>query len=230
MARNSTFPMLPGAHWWALREKFKQSIPGVVTDSYLAATLNMQAKSARVNVLPYLRDIGLIGDDNKTQELAKAWRDDSQYADVCRQIREKIYPDELRSTATDPSKDRSVIERWFANHTGAGKSAIRRITQFYLILLEGDVNKKPQDRTAKTEEGKKKLSEKMSRDTKKKEPLTPKSLESSAQTASSGTPSKEGSPSFPGVSINLQIHISSDATPDQIDKIFESMAKHIYKK
>jgi len=28
----------------------------------------------------------------------------------------------------------------------------------------------------------------------------------------------------------LQIHISADATPDQIDKIFESMAKHIYKK
>ena len=52
MANNATFPMLPGAHWWALREKFKQSIPGVVTDSYLAAALNMEAKSARANVLP----------------------------------------------------------------------------------------------------------------------------------------------------------------------------------
>ena len=37
-------------------------------------------------------------------------------------------------------------------------------------------------------------------------------------------------PSFPSVHINLEIHISSDATPDQIDKIFESMAKHIYNK
>jgi hypothetical protein len=51
------------------------------------------------------------------------------------------------------------------------------MTQFYLILLEGDVVKKPQDRTIKTEEGKKKLSEKTSRDTKKKELLTPKSPE-----------------------------------------------------
>lgn len=33
----------------------------------------------------------------------------------------------------------------------------------------------------------------------------------------------------PDININLQIHISSDATPDQIDKIFESMSKHIYK-
>ena len=32
-----------------------------------------------------------------------------------------------------------------------------------------------------------------------------------------------------GININLEIHISSDATPDQIDSIFASMAKHIYK-
>jgi hypothetical protein len=230
MAKNSTFPMLPGAHWWALREKFKQSIPGVVTDSYLAAALNMQVKSARGNVLPYLRDIGLIGDDNKTQELAKTWRDDSQYATVCKQIRERIYPEDLRSAATDPSKDRSTIERWFANNTGAGASAIRRMTQFYLVLLEGDVEKKPQDRSTKSNEGKTKPSEKSPRDAKRKEPLSPKPAESPVQNASSGAPGKDGSPSFPGVSINLQIHISSDATPDQIDKIFESMAKHIYRK
>jgi hypothetical protein len=228
MAKNATFPMLPGAHWWALREKFKQSIPGVVTDSYLAAALNMQPTSARVNVLPYLRDIGLIGDDNKTQDLAKAWRDDSQYATVCKQIRETIYPEELRSAASDPSKDRSVIERWFANHTGAGASAIQRMTQFYLILLEADVQKRPQGRSTKSGEGKKEPSEK--REIKEKKLPPPKPPEVPAQNTSSGASGRDGSPSFPGVSINLQIHISSDATPDQIDKIFESMAKHIYKK
>ena len=37
-------------------------------------------------------------------------------------------------------------------------------------------------------------------------------------------------PKYPEISINLQIHISSDASTDQIDQIFESMAKHIYKK
>lgn len=29
--------------------------------------------------------------------------------------------------------------------------------------------------------------------------------------------------------IDIQIHIDSDATPEQIDKIFESMAKHLYR-
>ncbi len=33
----------------------------------------------------------------------------------------------------------------------------------------------------------------------------------------------------PGLYINIQVHISSDATPDQIDQIFASMAKHIYR-
>jgi len=82
-----SFQMLPVAHWWTLREKFKQSMPGIVTDNYLATALNTQPRSARVNVLPYLRDIGLIDSDGKTQDLAKAWRDDNQYAEVCKKIR-----------------------------------------------------------------------------------------------------------------------------------------------
>jgi hypothetical protein len=43
------------------------------------------------------------------------------------------------------------------------------------------------------------------------------------------TPRREGD-NYPEININLQVHISSDATPDQIDKIFESMAKHLYKR
>jgi Family of unknown function (DUF5343) len=32
----------------------------------------------------------------------------------------------------------------------------------------------------------------------------------------------------PALHIDIQIHISPESTPDQIDKIFESMAKHLY--
>lgn len=34
----------------------------------------------------------------------------------------------------------------------------------------------------------------------------------------------------PSIHIDLQIHISPDSSPDQIEKIFESMAKHIFKR
>ena len=36
-------------------------------------------------------------------------------------------------------------------------------------------------------------------------------------------------PAAPGIAINVQIHISADASPDQIEQIFASMAKHIYR-
>ena len=35
-------------------------------------------------------------------------------------------------------------------------------------------------------------------------------------------------PPAPTLHINIQVHISSDATAEQIDKIFESMAKHLF--
>jgi hypothetical protein len=60
-----SFPMLPIAHWWSLRRKFKQSLPGVVTGSYLATVLNMAENSANANVLPYLKTLGIIDDEGK---------------------------------------------------------------------------------------------------------------------------------------------------------------------
>ncbi|MEW6614639.1 MAG: DUF5343 domain-containing protein [Thermodesulfobacteriota bacterium] len=213
--------MLPVAHWWTLRERFRQSMPGVVTDNYLATALSTQPMSARTNVLPYLKDMGLIDNEGKTQELAKAWRDDEQYAEVCRKIRKEIYPDELIAAVPNPSIDRSAAERWFANHTGAGSAAVKRMAAIYTVISEGDVSKKLQKERQKeratTRKGTAKADKK-------------KSAPSSTSQAIHPVPSLGDTPALPGVNINLQIHISSDATPDQIDKIFESIAKHIYRK
>ena len=65
------FPTLPVKHWWSLRAKFKATIPGVVTDSYLASILNIKKISAQTNILPSLKSIGLIDDDGKTLDVAK---------------------------------------------------------------------------------------------------------------------------------------------------------------
>ena len=40
------------------------------------------------------------------------------------------------------------------------------------------------------------------------------------------TTKREGAPRQPSVHIDLQIHISPESTPEQIDKIFESMSHH----
>jgi len=215
--------MLPVAHWWKLRDKFKQSIPGVVTDSYLAAALSMQAKSARVNVLPYLKAIGLIDEEGKTQDLAKAWRDDPQYSEVCKAIRKRLYPDDLISAVADPSVDREGVQRWFANQTGAGESAVQRMTAFYILLSEADVSRKPEKKAPKGQSVRKWKEEPNKTDTRLPET---KPKKESVEEPSKG----HGELIVPGININLEIHISADATPDQIDKIFESMARHIYRK
>jgi hypothetical protein len=215
MAKTKGFPMLPGNHWWALREKFKQSIPGVVTDSYLSAALNMHAKSARANILPYLKDIGLIDSEGKIQDLAKEWRDDKQYSEVCKKMRTKIYPEELLATILNPAEDRQAAERWFGNYTGAGTSAVNRMTQFYIILAEADASKRPGKRTLKPKINKKDAT------AKRTTPKKPSANEISGQVVPHQT-SVRTPLGPPGVSINLEIHISADSTPDQIDKIFES--------
>ncbi len=227
MAEKKSFPMLPGTHWWALRDKFKQSMPGVVTDSYLAAALNMSARSARANILPYLKDVGLIDEEGKTLDLAKAWRDNHQYADVCKQIREAIYPDDLLAAAPDPASDRAAVERWFANHTGAGATAARRMTQFYMILVDADVANRKERKAKGT--GKKSATSSKKAEAK---PVVKKSVRATPATPPSAPPAPPAPPpqGMPGVSINLEIHISAYASPDQIDKIFESMARHIYTK
>ena len=106
--KKTSFPVIPSGHWWVLRKKFKQSIPGIVTDNYVASVLNMKLSSARANVLPALKATKIIDGDGKSLERAKRWRDDAQYSKVCEEIRRDIYPEELLTGIPDPSSDRHV--------------------------------------------------------------------------------------------------------------------------
>lgn len=218
MANKETvgFPMLPIKHWWALRNRFKASIPGAVSPSYIAALLGMKEVSARANVILPLRTLGLIDEDNRTnQDLAVAWRDDERYEDACHEMTQRVYPDDLIEAVPNPASDRGAAERWFANRTGAGTRAVKRMAAFYAVVGQPDLSSETKDAPKATSA------------------RTPKSTAKPAKTGRTREAPAQGLRSIgepPGIAINLQIHISSDATSDQIDAIFESMAKHIYKK
>jgi hypothetical protein len=218
------FPMLPIAHWWALRRKFKQSIPGVVTDNYLATVLEMGVNSARANVLPFLKTLGIVDDEGKSLERAKQWRDDGHYTEVCKAMLKEVYPKDLLEAVPNPDQQRTQAERWFGNHTGAGQAAVRRMAALYAVLVEADAAKQPDQDKARTRK----------RD---KEPAKTKPAQEARGEPPATAPIERGKAnSFeqpqqgPGININLEIHISADATPDQIDQIFASMAKHIYRR
>lgn len=218
------YPMLPIAHWWTLRKRFKQTIPGVVTDGYLATVLKMGANSARANVLPYLKTLGIIDQEGRTGDRAAQWRDDGRYSDVCKQILAEVYPQELRDAVSD-TKERAQAETWFAHDTRAGATAVARMAVLYMLLLEADVSKQPDEKTERARSEKKRPGAKVVA-VKREVPLVPagRLAETPVRVGLGSTP-----PQLPGININLEIHISADATSDQIDAIFAGMAKHIYK-
>ena len=216
--RKKTYPMLPVNHWWALREKFKQSIPGTVTANYLATVLDMKEVSARANVLPFLQQLGITDDEGKTLDRAREWRDDIMYPDVCGAMVKEVYPPELLEAVPDPVNDRAAAERWFSNETGAGIGAVQKMSRFFTVLIKADPGNKPAPKS--TKEGKATA------------PNRPKRKAPGVATKTEPEESEEQQvgDDAPSVHINLQIHVSSDATPDQIDKIFESIAAHVYRK
>ena len=136
-----SFPKLPTKNWWVLRKRFQQTIPAKVTAGYLATVLGISEKSAQNNVLPYLKSLGLIDEDNKPTDLANKWRFNENYGDVCKEIREKVYPRELLEAIPNPSENRGSVQSWFSGKTGAGQVAARRMATLYALLSEADASK-----------------------------------------------------------------------------------------
>jgi hypothetical protein len=225
-----TYPMLPVAHWWALRKKFKQSIPGVVTDSYLSTVLSMAVNSARGNILPYLKTLGIIDEEGKTGERARRWRDDEHYGEVCKEIQKEVYPAELPEAVPDPVEDRKKVERWFAQKTGLGTVAVGRMAVLYGVIATADASKQPdQERGERTKKDGKDNPKKTAK-VELASPIPGTTVPAAPFPAHDAQSQQSAAPQAPGIYINLQVHISADSTPDQIDAIFASMAKHIYKR
>jgi hypothetical protein len=219
------FPNIPVMHWNNLRKQFKKSIPGTISSNYLATVLDMTETSAKANILPSLRQIGLLDTEGKTnQDLAKKFRDDELYPKFCEEVIKEIYPQGLLDAFPDKEINRDRIKKWFMNHTSVGDSAANRIVAFYATLVEADPNVVQTPNSAKAKD------------------VKPKTVKAQPKPAVKGAPKEtpdvkipppqnnQGQNFGPDLNINIQIHISSDASPDQIKSIFENMAKYVYKK
>lgn len=211
--QKETYPAIPIKHWWTLRKRFQQSIPSTVTPGFLATTLGMKERSAKSNIIPSLVMMRIIDQEGKPTKRATRWRDDVEYAEVCREIRSELYSQELLDAVPGPSVDRPTVERWFTSRTGLGQVAAKRFSIVYELLTTAT------------------LPEKRGTTSKPARPKPP-----TKQKAKSGvfeeSVTKEDKPSVisggvPSIHIDIQIHISPDAKPDQIDQIFASMAKHL---
>ena len=230
-----TYPKINRKNWWLIRDRFKKAIPATLSATFVTSFSDMTNESARANVISPLRDLKLIDQDGKPTALANRWRDDEEYKDVCSEIRAKIYPQDLLDAYPAPTvEDKGRIKSWFMRVGHVGDAAATRYTDTYLLLSEGDASKR-----SEATQPPKKASSTTKRAAKQSPPSAKKTEESIATVSlqddaisqqNERKDEREIAPkkSFP-IHIDVQVHISPDTSPEQIDSIFASMAKHLSK-
>jgi len=229
MAENDrSFPKIAESNWWKLRNLFKQKVPSTVTTTYLASALSMAERSARGNVITPFKKLGILDDDSKPTDLAYDWRDDSKYSEVCQKLLKKIYPQEVLDLYPSLESDRKSLDLWFMNYCRCGKPAATMFSTFYRLLLKADPSL-PEEKALPKQKGSGLAKPPRARTSKADLAVaTPKDAEHIDKKVTSPCEIPQGRHgSLPQLHINIQLHISAEATAEQIDKIFESMARHL---
>lgn len=228
MADKQIYPMISEKSWWQLRSQFKKTIPSVVNVSYLKSLLSLNSDQSARNILAPLRQMGIIDADGKPQPRATDWRSDAKYPDVCSAIISEIYPQELLDLFPDAQVDTTTAKSWFMDTCSLGDNAAGKITSTFSMLKSGQI--KADTEVSKTAASPKKAkANKPQKNTPADSGATPVSVPPmpAVDVNTPTIPAAAASPT-PSVHIDLQIHISPDASPEQIDSIFASMAKHLY--
>ena len=127
--------------WWAVRNKFKASIPSVVTPSYILSFLPLNSiPSPNSNVVVPLKRMGLIDFNGVPTSLAKQWRLDQEYKKVCKKILELVYPPELLALFPDSVIDRPLVKSWFMAQESVRESS-RKMARVFCMLKTSDLKK-----------------------------------------------------------------------------------------
>lgn len=217
-----SFPKIAPSNWFALRDKFKLRVPADVSTSYVASALNMEPNSARSNVIAPLKALGLVQDDGKPTDLAYDWRDDEKYKEVCESIVQNVYPQELQDLFHDKEVSPEKLTSWFMRSAKVGEPAAKMFARTYQMLIDADPSKNLENNTPKSNS--KPTGEQAPRRAK---PDKGKPESKQKQQRDESQNRGETGEFTPNLHIDIQVHIAPESSPELIDKIFESMAKHL---
>jgi hypothetical protein len=235
MANNEgAFFKVAESNWWGLRELFKRTVPATVSPTYVSTALSMSPRSASSNLIAPLKRLGILDPEGKPTDLAYDWRDDAKYADVCGNLLKEFYPQELRDLFPGPEADTERLKTWFMNQARCGEPAARMFATFYKLLLRADPKEgERQKQEAKPSTPPPAPRTARSQPKKQEAPDVGQTSDPSGRSgAAAAGPSTHGTATInpsPQLHVNIQLHISPEATAEQIDKIFESMARHLGK-
>jgi hypothetical protein len=211
-------PKVGSKAWFTLRSKATNAPSTKFTPTFVAASLGMaNADSALGNIVRPMRALGIFEEDGSLTALGNKWRNDSTYADACEEILKKVYPAELAHlTESDGKPSASQVKAWLGNE-GFGESNARQMSATYVMIASKDIPlDSPTPEAKKTPPAKKPVAQKQPQTKQEKTDQTGQQQPPPART--------DG----PGIHLDIQIHLPADASAEQIDSIFRSMAKHIY--
>lgn len=217
MADRAGFPQIPRPVWYGVRTMFNKSLSRKLDENSLAASLDVQPSAAR-QYLVELKRVGLLTDDGAATDLAGKWRQDDLYAEATEEILRTAYPSSLVDLAPAGSADRAVVERWFKNQ-GLGEGTAKNKAATYLMIANGGIAFEPPVSSGESQ--------------RKPRLRAPKSNEGSkGSSADVGETKGAGKPAVAmdvmPLNVNVQIHISADASSDQIEAIFSAMRNYLH--
>jgi Family of unknown function (DUF5343) len=190
-----------------LLEKIKTvGIPPKVTNGWLK-TIGFTSSNDS-SLIGVLKIAQLIDSSQVPTPLWQKFRGSNGAKDLAQGIRKGyaelfgVYPDAH-------SRSNSELENVFSQSSKAGRQAISKaVSTFKNLSSAADFSQMDDPVSASTE-----------------------TFETSAlhQPVGVSAPSRtQGRGASPNLHIDVQVHVSADASPEQIDQIFASMAKHLY--
>lgn len=139
---------------------------------------------------------------------------------------EEVYPSNLRDAFPPPHPDYEGVKAWFSRNAKVGSSTAGAMASLYLVVAEGDIS--GESRTAAKTKPTSRNAQPLRAAS--RAPKAPKRTEERERVDAKRSGGSSGDFELPAVHIDVQIHIAADASAEQIDALFESMAKHLYQR
>lgn len=205
------FPQLPTTVWRGVWQLLNKAPTRKLDERTLSADLGVQTTAAK-QYLKELEKLGIISPEGHPSDLADDWRQDANDPKVIDRILELAYPESLRQLAPPSDLDRDKVIRWFQGEK-LGIGAAKNKAATYLMVASGMPDEAPKAAANSTP-----------RKPKEREKPTVKTAEEPTRKQNSNK--GETRSRNPQLAVNVQIHISADASTEQIDAIFSAMRKY----
>jgi hypothetical protein len=217
MADKNSYPQIPATVWWGLRGILQRNPSATIDERFLGIHLDVQEVAAR-QYLSELKRVGILTDEGKATPIAGRWRNDETYWSAVQEILKAVYPSGLLQVVPPEDADRQKAVSWFT-HEGLGSGTAGNKAATYLMIASRKPAESP-TRSATVQKGVPEASR-----TKAK----PKSVSQSREVDTTSNETRRSVDLIP-LNVNLQIHISADATGEQIESIFSAMRRYLYDK